>query len=112
MQSGAIHLQLTQLLQAKFQAEQDVRRYEALLRQQIDPNLDEADPGLTMQSVTMALLKNTRRKLETIKHALYHAEQGTYGICEVCGQPINPERLEIFPQATLCVSCKTKQERR
>ncbi|HET6223066.1 MAG TPA: TraR/DksA C4-type zinc finger protein, partial [Dongiaceae bacterium] len=43
--------------------------------------------------------------------ALEQADAGTYGICERCGQPIDPERLKIMPEATMCVSCKTIVEK-
>ena len=39
------------------------------------------------------------------------AEQGTYGICERCGNPIAPERLQIFPETRLCIDCKNEVER-
>lgn len=38
-------------------------------------------------------------------------EQGGYGICESCGEPIGKFRLQAAPRATLCVTCKQKQER-
>ena len=37
---------------------------------------------------------------------------GNYGICESCGQPIGKGRLQVFPRATLCVTCKQREERR
>ena len=39
-------------------------------------------------------------------------DAGTYGVCESCGQPIGKARLLAFPQATLCIACKQRQERR
>ena len=88
----------------------DIDYLENQLRVAVDPDIDEGDPGLTVQNVTIALLKNARQKAAAIERALTQAQSGTYGICEACEQPINPERLEIFPQATLCVPCKTEQE--
>src|SRR5260370_2012289 len=46
------------------------------------------------------------------KRALSRIDAGTYGVCESCGQPIGKARLRPFPQATLCVACKQRQERR
>ena len=40
---------------------------------------------------------------EQVAHALRRMDEGTYGICEVCGQPIPIERLEALPSATLCI---------
>jgi RNA polymerase-binding transcription factor DksA len=49
--------------------------------------------------------------LRQITHALSRLEAGSYGVCENCGQPIAPDRLEAMPEATLCVRCKAAQER-
>ncbi len=38
-------------------------------------------------------------------------EQGEYGICKRCGQPIAPERLLALPEARLCVRCKSAEEK-
>ena len=45
------------------------------------------------------------------RHAMERLEQGGYGICESCGEPIGKFRLQAAPRATLCVTCKQKQER-
>lgn len=37
-------------------------------------------------------------------------DQGSYGICERCGKPIGPERLQAVPEATRCVSCQVSSE--
>ncbi len=56
----------------------------------------------------LALEKQIREQLVDVEHALGKLEQGTYGLCDSCGQAIAPERLEALPQASLCVNCKTK----
>ena len=60
-----------------------------------------------MYSLTLSL----ERKLEDIDHAIKQAQEHGYGICEKCGKPIDPERLEIFPETTLCIDCKRERER-
>ncbi len=57
----------------------------------------------------MALEKRILDQLAGVEHALSKFENGTYGLCEGCGQPIDPARLEALPQATLCISCKATQ---
>ena len=57
----------------------------------------------------LALEKRVREQLAEVEHALHKFEEGTYGLCESCGQPIDPARLEALPQAKLCMSCKAKQ---
>jgi DnaK suppressor protein len=48
--------------------------------------------------------------LDEIEHALHKIDAGTYGRCDECGQQIPYERLEVRPQATLCVECKGRVE--
>jgi DnaK suppressor protein len=43
--------------------------------------------------------------LADVERALEKLEDGTYGICDSCGEPIGEERLEAIPSATLCISC-------
>jgi RNA polymerase-binding transcription factor DksA len=43
---------------------------------------------------------------------LARLDDGSYGQCESCGNPIGKERLQAFPRATLCMACKQRQERR
>jgi RNA polymerase-binding transcription factor DksA len=50
--------------------------------------------------------------LQQSLHALERIADKTYGTCESCGNPIGKLRLQAFPRATLCMSCKQKQERR
>ena len=48
--------------------------------------------------------------VERINEALEKINEGTYGICESCGDPIRPERLEALPYATRCIKCQRKDE--
>jgi RNA polymerase-binding protein DksA len=57
----------------------------------------------------LALEKRVRDQLAAVEHALHKFEEGTYGLCESCGQPIDPARLEALPQARRCMSCKAQQ---
>jgi DnaK suppressor protein len=57
----------------------------------------------------LALERRMIELLSEVEHALSKFEQGTYGICDTCGQPIDTARLEVFPQANLCLSCKARQ---
>jgi len=59
----------------------------------------------------LALEKGLAGHLSEVEHALRKLEQGTYGVCDVCGQPIDRARLEVLPQATLCLSCKASQSK-
>lgn len=57
------------------------------------------------------LEENAEHLLRAIEGALRRIEEGTYGTCEVCGRPIDAERLEAVPYATLCLEDKRAQER-
>jgi RNA polymerase-binding transcription factor DksA len=76
-----------------------------------EPSADEADVDAYEREKTWALVQRLERKLESIDHALRLAQAGTYGVCEGCGSRIDPARLEILPEATLCLECQRKLER-
>ncbi len=59
----------------------------------------------------LALEKQIRDQLVEVEHAVRKFETGTYGLCDDCGQPIDPARLEVLPQAGLCMNCKAKNEK-
>jgi DnaK suppressor protein len=75
---------------------------------------DQADVGSTTleRDHEMSLANNARDMLEQIERALARIDDGTYGICESCGNAVGKGRLQAFPRATLCVSCKEREERR
>ena len=51
-----------------------------------------------------------RKLINKIKKALEKVEDGTFGFCEVCGEPIDFKRLEARPVTTHCIECKTSEE--
>ncbi len=56
-------------------------------------------------------MRDRERKLvKKIREALERIDDGTFGICEVCGKNISEKRLMARPVTTLCIECKTKQE--
>ncbi|MSY84405.1 MAG: TraR/DksA family transcriptional regulator [Actinobacteria bacterium] len=75
---------------------------------------DQADLGATTfeRDHEMSVLNSERDKLAQIDRALARIADGTYGVCESCGQPIGKLRLMAFPRATLCMTCKQREERR
>ena len=70
---------------------------------------DEHDPeGATIafeRQQVVALLEQAQRRLADVDAAMAHREAGDYGICEVCGRPIAPERLAARPAARTCIDC-------
>jgi len=75
---------------------------------------DQADMGATSfeRDHELIVLNNEREKLAQIDRALARIDDGTYGICESCGNPIGKMRAMAFPRATLCLTCKQREERR
>ena len=75
---------------------------------------DQADAGTKTfeREHEMSLANNARELLLQNERALERLEDGTYGMCEQCGRPVGKLRLQAFPRATLCVSCKQLEERR
>ena len=75
---------------------------------------DQADAGAKSfeREHELSLVAGARTGLEQNRHALERIDEGTYGICESCGNPVGKLRLQAYPRATLCMSCKSRQERR
>lgn len=51
-------------------------------------------------------------KLQDVRRALQKLDEGTYGTCDSCGRPIEPERLEAIAWAVLCVACARSRSAR
>ena len=75
---------------------------------------DQADAGSKTfeREHEMSVNANTRDMLDQALRALRRLEDGTYGLCESCGRAIRKARLQAFPRATMCVTCKQRSERR
>ena len=64
-----------------------------------------------IQSFEFRLRGREKSLLSKLDHALKKIEDGTFGICEVCDEPIGKKRLEARPETSLCIKCKEDQER-
>ena len=75
---------------------------------------DQADSGskTAERDAASSLLRTLLDRRTQAEHALQRLEDGTYGYCEGCQNPIPVERLTVFPSATTCVACKSNRERR
>jgi DnaK suppressor protein len=75
---------------------------------------DQADMGASSfeRDHELTVVNSERDKLNQIERALNRIQDGSYGQCESCGQPIGKMRLMAFPRATLCMTCKQREERR
>ena len=99
------------LLKEQAAIEDDILHLREWLKGEVDVDADEGDPDLAEREKNLSLLMALERKLESVKAALRAIEKGKYGICERCGLPIDPARLEVRPDATLCLTCQREVER-
>jgi RNA polymerase-binding protein DksA len=58
----------------------------------------------------IAIENSVQDLLQQVEEALGRIDEGTFGICEMCGQPIHPDRLRALPYARLCINCKAREE--
>jgi RNA polymerase-binding protein DksA len=103
------------LQQERAQVESELANLRAEMQEAPEMTGDEVDLNVYEREKTLGLVAAYERRLEEIDTTLKVAEKGKYGICERCGNPIDPERLLIFPETRLCVSCKNileKEQRR
>jgi DnaK suppressor protein len=62
------------------------------------------------QSFTIRLREREEKLLKKIEAALGRMDDGSFGICEECGEEIDVKRLIARPVTTLCIDCKSRQE--
>jgi DnaK suppressor protein len=104
--------------------------FKALLNSQMKELIDEASKTVNDLTITngefpdptdraswesdrnfLLRIRERERKLITkIREALTRIEEGSFGICERCGEEISDKRLEARPVTTLCINCKQEQE--
>ena len=80
----------------------------------VDDLADESDQTSSelSQGVVFTLREKEQRMLANIDMALERMEEGTYGLCEDCEEPIGKKRLELFPTANLCVAHQEEAEKK
>jgi DnaK suppressor protein len=71
-----------------------------------DAGFSDRSHSTEERSRVMAVVRALRSNLHDVERAITKMEGGTYGMCERCGKPIAPERLEAIPWAILCIDCK------
>jgi DnaK suppressor protein len=103
------------LTRLRSELDHSARELQDLLRDGVDgAGNDQADVGSKglERDAEMSLAANQRELLLQTEKALDRLEKGTYGQCEICGEAIGKNRLMAFPRATLCLTCKQREERR
>jgi DnaK suppressor protein len=81
------------------------------------PHEAEASPAdnasqRTLNALVLEAAEHTARQLGIVRHALAKYDDGSYGLCEHCGEEIGYSRLNARPEARLCIACQTRHEQR
>lgn len=88
---------------------EQVETLKAALAVKPEYGMGKGDPAITQWELDQAMLERLQGRVEELEQALEKLEDGTYGICERCGNPINPNRLAVLPDTKICVSCAQKE---
>lgn len=99
------------LLEEQRQVEEELAHLREFMQAEVDVEPDEGDSEIFEREKNAALIAVLERRLVDIQTALKAIETGVYGICVRCGKPIEIERLEVKPDATMCISCQQEVER-
>ena len=104
-----------QLLELKANIESNIQKStnDINLMSQQDPN-DEGDYSVLLNdsSIENKIIEKQIRELKEIETALGKISNGKYGICEMCEDEINIERLKVKPYARFCISCREINEKK
>jgi DnaK suppressor protein len=87
----------------------EIARLDKRLEGKGDYGLGKGDPSIYEWEMCLALKQRAESKARSLELALLKADKGDYGMCEVCGQQIDPARLAILPDTKRCISCAQKR---
>ena len=90
--------------------EKDVRREESSDLSHVPIHMADLGTDSYEQEFTLDLMDSERKLINEIDNALERIDNGTYGVCEIDGQPIPKPRLEAIPWARYCVEYARKLE--
>ncbi|MCS7203740.1 MAG: TraR/DksA C4-type zinc finger protein [Thermodesulfovibrio sp.] len=95
------------------EAKEEIRKFQTAERRQIiETVMDDADLSVIdlSEDISLKQLSAHRDVLKKIEQALRKLDEGTYGVCEMCGDEIPEERLKILPFAIYCRDCQERIE--
>jgi DnaK suppressor protein len=106
----SVMMDLKQRLQQELdETLEELARLEERLEGKGDYGLGKGDPGIYEWEMCLALKQRAENKARSLEVAIRKTEEGDYGLCEVCGQPIDPARLAILPHTKRCINCAQKR---
>jgi RNA polymerase-binding transcription factor len=103
---GRLLAERERLLQLRIAAQHvaAISAQEAQSRPLQNDTLAETAAGLYEMEKDIDLLMRISEELLDVTDAMQRVDDGTYGVCEMCGEPIDPERLAVMPAARRCVA--------
>lgn len=99
-----------QLIERRNELEARLQKLKSDISQPLDHDFEEQAVQLENGEVLDALAVEAQEEIQKINHALIRIEEGHYGECSECGEPIDPERLAIRPYSSRCVTCAASHE--
>lgn len=106
--SRPVHEHQARLQGELAEAREELARLEKKLEHRPDFGLGEGSPAIYEWEMNLALRERALAKIASLEEALQSLSEGAYGLCERCGQHIEPERLDILPDTKLCSKCAQK----
>lgn len=100
-----IQVDVARLEQELAEAKEKLAIVEEWLSERPDFGLGQGGTMLTEWEMNLAERERLQEKIASLMDAIEKSRTGRYGICEICGQPIDPERLAILPDTRRCIHC-------
>ncbi len=97
------------LTQRRDELRRSLRSLEPIAVQVLPDAIDQGQSDME-RDWHVRTMSATSRLLHAVEDALERLKTGDYGICEHCGEPINPRRLQAVPWAALCLSCQEQAD--
>ena len=81
------------------------------VKEPLDKDFAEQATQAENDEVLDGLGNAARKEIEMLKQAIFMIDKGQYGVCQVCGEPISPERLKVIPYSSMCIKCASQTGR-
>ncbi len=110
---GVSHAVLKQRLEdQRARLQEEIKQFRIAGRDNLGYGNHQADDATDAfeQAKELSLLQNSKWVLTQVEAALARIDEGVYGVCEQCGDHIDPARLKALPYARLCMDCQQRAE--
>lgn len=78
---------------------------ETAVEEKPDYGMGEGDPSITRWELDQTMLADLKERAARLERQVSRISSGTYGTCEICGKPIDPDRLAVLPDTDVCIEC-------